>query len=53
MRVIPQTESAGTERPNPGMPDVNFSLLGSAMASGLCLDLMIERLLERAGEVRA
>ncbi len=53
MHVIRQTESAGPEPRHAGVPDVNFPLLGSAMASGLCLDLMIERLLERAGEVRA
>ena len=30
-----------------------FTLLGAAMASGLCLDLMIERLLDSAaGEAR-
>ncbi|QFT93770.1 hypothetical protein FIU86_13040 [Roseovarius sp. THAF9] len=51
MRVMPHPESAGQEPRQKLIPEPrSFTLLDAAMTSGLCLDLMLERLLQTAGE---
>ncbi|WP_236544456.1 hypothetical protein [Roseovarius atlanticus] len=54
MHVMPYPETAGREPRHVPMPHPrSFTLLDAAMTSGLCLDLMLERLLQAAGETGA
>ncbi|MGK7652126.1 MULTISPECIES: hypothetical protein [unclassified Roseovarius] len=55
MHVMPHPEQAGRDPRHGMLPDArSFHLLEAAMTSGLCLDLMLERLLHSAaGEAGA
>ena len=51
MYVMSHPAGVGLEPRHVPMPEPrSFTLLEAAMTSGLCLDLMLERLLHTAGE---